>query len=115
MYHYNLELTNNMNFELDGYEKDENGKYYKVFYSINNTFYGPNNIVIDNGKLQEEYLHLEKYIIADYFIIDLMHHKIILYDKNISDSFIDGLTDIEKIEPIRNKKSGILQILQDRN
>ena len=53
---------------------------------------------------------MEKYIIADYFIVDLMHHKVILYDKNLSDSFIDGIKDIEKIEPIRNKKSGILTL-----
>ena len=110
MYHYNLELTNNINFELDGYKRDENGKYYKIFYSINNTLYGPNNIIIDNGKLQEQYLQLEKYIIADYFIVDLMHHKVILYDEKISDSFIDGIKDIEKIEPIRNKRSGVLTL-----
>jgi len=110
MYHYNLDLTNTINFELDGYKKDNKGRYYKVFYENDNVLYGPNNIIIDNGELQQEFLQMEKYIVADYFIIDLMNHKIYIYDATLNDSFVDQFEDIEKIYIKRNKKNGDLLI-----
>lgn len=48
--HYNLSVNQNQNngFEIPGYVKANDGKYYKYNYEINNIYYCPNNIVIDN-------------------------------------------------------------------
>lgn len=82
-------------FELSDYTLANDGKYYKYNYEINNIHYCPNNIIIDNGNVKK--LEKEKYILLDYFILDLENKEILLYDKNIEDSFIDGITNINKI------------------
>ena len=47
----------------------------------------------------------EKYIVFDYFILDLVNKQITLYDNYINDSFIDGIKDIEKITIIKSKET----------
>lgn len=97
---YNLSIVNNHhnNFELSDYVLANDGKYYKYTMEINNVYYCPDNIIIDNFSVIDDYTEKEKYIIMDYFIIDLVNKKIILYDKTINDSFLDATKDIKKIE-----------------
>jgi len=83
-------------FEIPGYVLANDGKYYKYNYEIDNIYYCPNNIIIDN--FEPKRYPQEKYIVMDYFILDLKTGKIQLYDNKIKDSFIDGLQDFEKIE-----------------
>ena len=103
-YNLNINQNDSRSFELPHYVLANDGKYYKYNYEINNVYYCPNNIIIDHFIVRNP--EKEKYIIADYFIIDLVNKKIKLYDDNIRDSFIDGLQDIEKIEVIRDKQTG---------
>lgn len=96
---YGFKISQNLfgKFEMPGYVKAKNGKFYKYNYEINNIYYCPGNIIIDNFEIVDDYNEREKYIIADYFIIDLVNKKISTYDKSISDSFISSLGNIKKI------------------
>lgn len=110
--HYNLNLSNNkVSFEIPGYVKANDGKYYKYNYEINNIYYCPNNIIIDNFVVKKDYQEMERYLILDYFILDLKEKTIKLYDSSIKDSFLEGLNNIEKIEIIRDKKTDDKEIL----
>ena len=91
----------NNGFEIEGYVRANDGKYYKYNYEIDNIYYCPNNIIIDNFTVKR--YDKEKYIVFDYFILDLVNKKIILYDKKIKDSFIETVQDIEKVEVLREE------------
>ena len=109
--YYNLNFENQeKNFELDGYVRAGDGKLYKYNYEINNIYYCPDNIIIDNFNVIRDYQQMERYIVLDYFIIDLKEKKIELYDKNIKDSFIDDLVNIEKIDVEKDKETGNKEI-----
>ena len=105
---YNLNINYNIygSFEIPGYVLANDGKYYKYNYEINNIYYCVDNIIIDNFDVVRDYQEKEKYLIVDYFIIDLVNKKISLYDKRIKDSFIDGLDNIKKIDIVRDKSTG---------
>lgn len=118
---YNLNISSFDDFELEtletlGYVKANDGKYYKYNYEINNIYYCPNNIIIDNFEVNKDYYEKEKYIVADYFIIDLVNKKIKLYDSFVDDSFAGDLQDIKKIEinKVNNRKQ-IKLILNNNN
>ena len=103
------------NFEIEGYVRANDGKYYKYNYEINNVYYCPDNIIIDNFNVKK--YDKSRYLIIDYFIIDLSkdNKSISLYDKKLSDSFCDVIKDINKIE-IDNIDSGKkITILGDNN
>ena len=101
------------NFEIKGYVMANDGKYYKYNYEINNVYYCPDNIIIDNFNVKK--YDKSRYLIIDYFIIDLSNKSISLYDKKLSDSFCDVIKDINKIE-IDNIDSGKkITILGDNN
>ena len=83
-------------FEIPGYVRASDGKFYKYNYEINNIYYCENNVIIDNFEVKE-YPH-EQYVILDYFILDLKNKKISLYDKVIEDSFPDTISEIKDIK-----------------
>ena len=100
-------------FELDGYVKANDNKYYKYNYEIINVYYCPNNIIIDNFEVKR--YDKEKYLIFDYFILDLVKKEIRFYNSHIEDSFPSTIPNIEKIE-IERKEDDIKEIkiiLQD--
>ena len=109
---YNLNINQNENndFELSGYVKANDGRYYKYNYEINNIYYCPDNIIIDNFEVIKDYSEKEKYIVLDYFILDLVNKTIKLYDKKIEDCFTDGIKNIQKINVIKNKETGNKEI-----
>lgn len=91
-----IEANNKVEFKLPNYFKACDGRYYKYNYEINNIYYCANNIIIDGYKIHN--FDHERYIVLDYFILDLQNKKIMLYDNTITDSFIDGFGNIEKID-----------------
>ena len=111
--HYGLVQQNpNNNFELDGYVRASDGKYYKYNYEINNVYYCPNNIIIDHFEVKR--YDKEKYIVFDYFILDLVKKEVIVYDKRVKDAFPDTISNIERIEIKRNEEEKEIKItLQD--
>ena len=108
-----IQRYKSQNFEIEGYVRANDGKYYKYNYEINNVYYCPDNIIIDHFNVKK--YDKSRYLIIDYFIIDLSNKSISLYDKKLSDSFCDVIKDINKIE-IDNIDSGKkITILGDNN
>ena len=103
--YYNLNISQNesRDFEIPGYVRTKDGKYYKYNYEINNIYYCPDNIVIQDFEVIDKYREKEKYIIMDYFIIDLVNKKISLYDNLINDCFISDFDNVKNIYIIKNK------------
>jgi hypothetical protein len=106
--HYKLEQDNVNGFELEGYVRADNGKYYKYNYEINNIYYCLNNIIIDNFNVKR--LNKDKYLFLDYFVLDLKEKKIKLCDKNLIDGFAQSLIDISKIEITNNSEGKEIKI-----
>lgn len=100
---YNLNINQNSNrFNITDYNyvKANDGKYYKYNYEVDNTYFGPDNIVISNFEPQTRFFEKEKYLVFDYFILDLVNKKNVKIAQH-DDSFCDLLTNIKKID-IRN-------------
>lgn len=83
-------------FELKGYVEATDGKFYQYNQEINNIYYCPNNIVIDNFEVRR--YEKERYILFEHFILDLKEKTISSYDKTIRDSFLKTIKKINKIE-----------------
>ena len=99
----------NNGFEIPSYVRANDGKYYKYNYETGNKYFCPNNIIIDNYEVKR--YAKEKYIVMDYFILDLEKKEISLYPNcNYTDSFIDGLKDIERIEIKKEERGKIIYL-----
>ena len=110
---YNFGICNSTNqkFELTDYVLVKDGKYYKYNYEINNIYYCTDNIIIDN--FQAKKYEKERYIIFDYFILDLKEKTINLYDANIEESFCKYHKNIEKIEIKKEKDKKYILLKKD--
>ncbi len=110
-----VQQHSNSKFELWNYVKANDGKFYKYTQEINNVCYCPNNIIIDNYEVKR--YDKEKYIVFNYFILDLVNKEVRLYDKMIKDSFLDMVSNIKKIiiKNQDNKEKEIRFTLQDNN
>ena len=109
---YNFQINQNSKypFELPNYVTAEDGKFYKYNYEIGNIYYCPNNIIIDNFKVVDTYQEKEKYVIMDYFVVDLVKKEINLYSNRLKDSFIDGIKNIKNISIEKENGNKILRI-----
>ncbi len=112
--YYGLKQQNpSYSFEMPNYVCANDGKFYRYNYEMNNIYYCPDNIIIDNFEVKK--YEKEKYVIFDYFILDLVNKKITLYDSKRQDGLIDTLKDIEKIEVIKGKEDKLINItLKDK-
>ena len=110
-YGLNISFTD-YEFEMDNYFYAKDGKFYKYNYAINDVYYGCNNIIIDIDRINK--YEKEKYVIADYFIIDLMNKKIMVYDQSIKDCFTK-LPLIKKITITKKIDGKDILILTDHN
>ena len=105
-YGLSFEKNSEFDFELFNYVLANDGKYYKYNYEIYNVYYCPDNIIIDNFEVKR--YDKERYIVFDYFIIDLKLKKII---SNVSDDFTDTIpNDIDKIEVTKSEKGKDINI-----
>lgn len=111
--YYNLNIKNkNLKnlFENDlSYIKANDGKYYRYNCMDCGTYYCENNIIITDGNIIDKYnKQKERYILLDYFILDLTEKKIFLYDESIEDSFCStiniGINKIVVHKFEKNKK-----------
>ena len=103
---YSLNAKETMKFEIPGYTLTSDGKYYKYNLEIDGKYYCPGNIVIEDG-IAKEIGNPEEVILCDYFKIDLKNKKVDSLIGNLKvDSFVDDLTDIEKMEVKKDKEKG---------
>lgn len=94
--HYGLAEQFVNKFHLDGYILANDGKYYKYNYELNTIYYCPDNIIIANGEVSS--FAKEKFIVMDYFVLNLVTKEIYVYDDNdIFDSFPSSIGEIKKI------------------
>lgn len=108
-YGYNIN-SNFRGFELSNYIKDSEDKFHKYNYCINNTYYTTNNAILNE---EDNFFDKEKYIVCDYFVIDLVNNKISTFDKRINDSFVDYYTNISKINVTKEDDGKLITIYQD--
>lgn len=118
-YGYNLS-HNRSGFEIPGYV-NVSGKYYKYNYEMDNIYYCPNNLIIDNFEINRDYQQMERYILFDYFILDLQEKKtfpykdkaynqefpsMYTYHKLAEDPFFKTIKNIKDIKVLKNKSTG---------
>jgi len=108
--HYGMRQTyfRSRTFEIPGYVRANDGKFYKYNYEINNVYYCPNNVIIAN--FQKNTYPKERFIIIDYFILDLVNKKII---NNTDDSFPNTIGEIKNIEIKNENNQKVIRITQD--
>lgn len=113
---YGLNINqNDIKFNIPGYIRAKDRKYYKYNYEINNIYYCPNNLIIDNNQVIRKYQEPEKYILIDYFILDLTTKEIKLYDINYKDSLVETISPIKRITISKedNKNKNLLFVCKD--
>ena len=93
------------NFEIPEYVRANDGKLYKYNYEIDNVYYCPENIIIDNYKVTK--YPKEKYLVLDYFLIDLVNKTI---TSKVKDSFLDTFGKIKNIT-IKNEQDNKIIII----
>ena len=98
------------NFEIPNYVRANDGKFYKYNYEINNIYYCPNNILIENFRPRQ--LEKEKYVLMDYYLLDLVNKTLKRYGRS-KDSFIDSLSLVDKIEVINNHDKKTVKLLHE--
>ena len=87
-------------FEMPGYVMANDGRYYKYNIEINNVYYCPNNIIIDNFHVKR--YSKEKYVVFDRFLLDLNMRKIKSCDFS-KDSFVKSIGECDKVEIYKEK------------
>lgn len=117
-------LNPNNDFEIPGYVKANDGRYYKYNFEFLNTYFCPNNIIIDQFHVHK--YNKDQYLIIDNFILDLKAKTIAQKDGfcKFEPSFEDTLQDIQEIfiaKKDNNKeihiltKDGTATIIVDKN
>ena len=102
MKHYginNIRKSGDTTLELDNYVQDNNGKYYKYNYEINNVYYCADNYVIENGEARQ--YDKCKYELIDYFLLNKSTNKMLCMLGSLThnrDSFLDEFQDVKKID-----------------
>ena len=107
---YNIKLSNKKinPLEIPDYVQAGDGKFYKYNFEIDNVYYCPNNIIIDNGEVKQ--FNKDKFIVFDNFILDIENKKIINYDDKSKDSFPKSVGEIKNIKRIPSKDGLTIQI-----
>ena len=110
-----VQIHRNSVFEISDYVRANDGRYYKYNYEIDNIYYCPDNIIIDNFEVKK--YDKSRYLIIDYFIIDMSKDSksISLYDNELSDSFCSLVKEIKKIDIKNNGSEKKIIILGSNN
>ena len=110
--YYGLEQKNkNSKFEIPGYVRANDGKYYPYNMEIYNVYFCPNNIIIDNFCVKK--YDKDKYLLFDYFILNLKTKEIILFNMGM-DGFLKLCSNVEKIEVLKEGKNKIIRIYDQK-
>lgn len=102
----------NSEFQMEHYISI-GGEYYKYNYKLNDIYYCTNNIIVDNNNVIR--YDPEKYIIMDYFIIDLVNKKVDVFDNKLRDSFSEVIGKIKNIEIVRGEKDKKVYITNEED
>ena len=111
-YEFNIYHKRKEKFEIPNYVLANDGRYYKYNYEINNIYYCTDNIIIDNFQVKK--YEKDRYIIFDYFILDMKEKRMNLYNEQIKESFPSYNININNIE-IRKEKDKKYILLEKEN
>ena len=108
---YDIKINQNYTTELSisNYVVAMDNKFYKYNNEIDNIYYCPDNIIIDEGKVIK--LDTSRYLLIDSYIIDFKLKTISHYKYELEDEFPISFGKITKIETINNKKTGLKEII----
>ncbi len=87
---FSLNITNRCETDFLShfkYKRSLDNKFYKYNIESDNVYYGPNNVVISNDKIKEEYLDKSRYIVMDNFVLDLKEKKFVFGESYLTDDF----------------------------
>ena len=113
-YQLNINQIEKDDFELTNYVLGNDKKLYRYNYEIDNIYYCENNVIVANGEVIE--LDKSRYLLIDYFIIDLKEKRITTFNNEIRDDFINHFNKIDKIEIINDKETETKNIIiKDNN
>ena len=87
-YGFNIGKTYSTNFYHDDYILANDDKFYRYNIEINNIHYCKDNIIIDHGRVIDDYIDKGRYTLFDYFVLDHKEKKIFLYDESLDEDFI---------------------------
>ena len=99
---YNIKLSNKKinPLEIPDYVQAGDGKFYKYNFEIDNVYYCPNNIIIDNGEVKQ--FNKDKFIVLENFILDIENKKLKQYHSSSVDEFADSFPkSVDKIKNIK--------------
>ena len=111
---YNIKLSNKKinPLEIPDYVQMGDGKFYKYNFEIDNVYYCPNNIIIDNGEVKQ--FNKDKFIVLENFILDIENKELKQYTlgraDSYTDSFIESVGKIKNIKRIPSKDGLTIQI-----
>ena len=111
---YNIKLSNKKinPLEIPDYVQMGDGKFYKYNYELNNVYYCPNNIIIDNGEVKQ--FNKDKFIVLENFILDIENKELKQYTLGRADSYTDSFPKsvgkIKNIKRIPSKDGLTIQI-----
>ena len=104
--------NNFMTVELR-YVLANDGKYYRYNLELGAIYYCENNIIVKDGEVILDYAQKkERYILMDYFVLDLKEKRVYLYDGS-HDGFINSINSvgtIKNIDVIKNNENRIIRI-----
>ena len=110
-YGFNIGNEYKTNFELDHYILARDRKFYKYNYEMHNTHYCPDNIIIRNGYVLNGYKDKSRYIVFDYFILDIKKKKLSFFDFTLRDGLKPLLHNINRIEINKNSNNKEIKII----
>ena len=111
---YNIKLSNKKinPLEIPDYVQAGDGKFYKYNFEIDNVYYCPNNIIIDNGEVKQ--FNKDKFIVLENFILDIENKELKQYTLGRADSYTDSFPKsvgkIKNIKRIPSKDGLTIQI-----
>ncbi len=96
----------NSKFEIPGYVRANDGKYYPYNMEIDNVYFCPNNIIIDNFCVKK--YDKDKYLLFEYFLLNLETKEFIVDYQD--DGFLDLCSSIKKLEIEKQELNKIVRI-----
>ncbi len=98
MAHFGLSLIDSKmaSFELKGFARANNGRFYKRNLFVNNVDYCENNVILNHRKLMT--LDPSRYLLIDNYIVDFVNKTIAQYPARKLDSFAHSIGKIKNIK-----------------
>ena len=98
-------------FEIEGYVVAHDNKFYKYNYQMGPLYFCSDNIIINHGEAVS--IPTEKYIVMDYYLLDLRSGNVWLLDeeRDIKDCFPETIRNIEKLEVSNNGNTKTIKLI----